>query len=167
MSSQSYSVDSALLTVTWPGSSGAYVAGAITYPGYGFYVGQTFSYRGTLFGAATPTNDLVISITGVNASGGVNTFTVSGTGPAPAVAGSFAINLGMVTRSALRDASDITRMIKERAFYNERRTESPVNMRNAYRNQDNQYRLSYLFGKLKCGACLGGAFNLNGPRYGS
>lgn len=164
MSSQSYSVDSALLTVTWPGSSGAYVAGTITYPGYGFYVGQSFSYRGTMFGGSTPTNDLVINITGVNASGGVNTFTVSGTGPAAAAAGSFSLNLGVVTRSAIRDASDITRMIKERSIYNERRTDGPVDTRNVNPNLDNQYRLSYLFGKLKCGACVAGAFNLDGPR---
>jgi hypothetical protein len=159
MSSQSYSVDSALLLVTWPGSSGAYVASTITYPGYGFYVGQNFQFKGTLLGGTSPANDITLSITGINASGGVNTFSVSGTGPAPAVAGTFALNLGMTTRSALRDASDMTRMLKERLIYGEKLKGTATDK---VPIQGNQHRLSYLFGKLKCGDGLAGAFNLNG-----
>ena len=159
MSSQSYSVDSALLNVTWAGSSAAYGVGTITYAGYGFYVGQSFSFKGTLLGGTSPANDLTVSITGINASGGVNTFSVSGTGPAAAGAGSYALNLGMTTRSALRDASDMTRMLKERLIYGEKRKGTATD---TVPIQGNQHRLSYLFGKLKCGDGLAGAFNLNG-----
>ena len=172
MSSQSYSVDSALLIATW-GSNAPYSV-TVSYGGYGYYVGQSFSFRGTLFRGATPTNDITITVTGVDASGGINTVAVTGRGPA--TAGSFGLNIGITTRSALRDASDITRMIKERTIYNEKRVGSPIAAPGTIGNgngemlwipQGNQYRLSYLFGKLKCGACVGGAFNLNGPLSGS
>jgi hypothetical protein len=159
MSSQSYAVDSALLRVTWAGSSAPYVASTITYPGYGFYVGRSFSFKGTLLGGTSPANDLTISIATVDPAGGVNTFTVSGTGPAAEAAGSFILNLGMTTQNALRDASDMTRMLKERIIYNEKRKGTATD---TVPIQGNQHRLSYLFGKLKCGDALAGAFNLNG-----
>jgi hypothetical protein len=87
-----------------------------------------------------------------------------------------------------RDASDRTRMIRERLIYNEKRAgtnitagtpgliigrpqKNPagVNHLNAgnaellWQQQGNNFRLAYLFGKLKCGDGFGGVFNLNGP----
>ena len=158
MSSQSYSVDSALLNVTWAGESAAYGA-TVTYAGYGFYVGQSFQYKGTLFGGTSPANDITLSVTSVNASGGINTITATGTGPAAAGAGAFAVNVGITTRNAIRDASDMTRMLKERIIYNEKRKGTATD---TVPIQGNQHRLSYLFGKLKCGDGVAGAFNLNG-----
>lgn len=74
----------------------------------------------------------------------------------------------------LRDASDMTRMIRERARYNEFKsgnTVAPGNTENPWVPYGNAFRLSYLFGKLKCGSCTtgsppyinGNAFAGNGP----
>lgn len=88
-----------------------------------------------------------------------------------------------------RDASDITRQIKERLFYlNSKDTTTilknksslavggrpqinpagvnhvPGNSESAWIPYSNQYRLSYFFGKMNgCVACPGGLFNGNGP----
>ena len=88
-----------------------------------------------------------------------------------------------------RDASDIIKMKKQLIMYNEKKTGSPINKDkknlivggrpqvnpagvnhvpagNAevlWQPQGNQFRLSYLFGKVQCGDCSGSAFNLNGP----
>jgi hypothetical protein len=88
-----------------------------------------------------------------------------------------------------RDSSDITKQIKERIMYNEKKANSPIdtgkrslivggrpqvnpagvnhlpagNAELLWQPQGNQFRLSYLFGKVQCGECDGGAFNSNGP----
>lgn len=69
-----------------------------------------------------------------------------------------------------RDSSDYTRMIRERIRYNEFKTGNsiaPGNTENPWVPYGNAFRLSYLYGKLKCGACNSGTggtvFNLNGP----
>jgi hypothetical protein len=92
-----------------------------------------------------------------------------------------------------RDASDRTRMIKQRIIYNEKKSGSSINTGKSslmvggrpqvnpagvnhlaagnaeilWLPQGNQYRLSYLYGKVQCGSCVGNAFNLNGPQSGS
>lgn len=93
-----------------------------------------------------------------------------------------------------RDASDITRMLKQRIMYNEKKADSPINAGkqslivggrpqlnpagvnhlpagNAellWQPQGNQFRLSYLFGQALCTTgCGGNAFNSNGPRLTS
>ena len=88
-----------------------------------------------------------------------------------------------------RDASDITRQIKERLFYlNSKDTTTirkdksslavggrpqinpagvnhlPGNSESAWIPYSNQYRLSYFFGKMKCNTnCPAGLFNGDGP----
>jgi hypothetical protein len=72
-----------------------------------------------------------------------------------------------------RDASDRTRAIRERLIFNEKRAGTNIQMGSAglgrgnaeplWQQQGNNFRLAYLFGKLKCGDAFGGAFNLNGP----
>jgi hypothetical protein len=71
-----------------------------------------------------------------------------------------------------RDASDITRAIREQIRYNEFKTGntiSPGNTDNPWIPYGNGFRLSYLHGKLKCGACSnsptpqGNIFSGNGP----
>lgn len=93
----------------------------------------------------------------------------------------------------VRDASDRTSMIRQRIMYNEKKQNSPVftgkrslivggrpqvnpagvnhlpagNAELLWQPQGNQFRLSYLMGKVQCGGCNGRAFNSNGPLYGS
>ena len=65
----------------------------------------------------------------------------------------------------LRDSSDATRQIREQILYREKKVSSPVqpgNSEQIWLTYGNQLRLSYLYGKLKCGSCSGGAFNQNG-----
>jgi hypothetical protein len=65
-----------------------------------------------------------------------------------------------------RDASDYTRMIRERGDYNAYKTGStilPGTGEHVWIAYGNQFRLSYLFGKLKCGSCTGNAIYGNGP----
>jgi hypothetical protein len=65
-----------------------------------------------------------------------------------------------------RDASDITRAIRETIRYNEFKsgnTISPGNTENPWIATGNGFRLSYLQGKLKCSTCSGNAFYGNGP----
>ena len=69
-----------------------------------------------------------------------------------------------------RDSSDVTRMIRERIIYNESKSGSsipPGNTENPWIKNGNGFRLSYLFGKVKCGDCNvgsgGNAFAGNGP----
>jgi hypothetical protein len=65
----------------------------------------------------------------------------------------------------LRDSADYTRQIREQIIYNENKANStvqPGNSENPFHDYANGYRLSYLYGKLKCGSCSGGAFNGNG-----
>lgn len=71
----------------------------------------------------------------------------------------------------LRDSSDNTRMIREQIRYNEFKSANPItpgNTENPWIAYGNGFRLSYLHGKLKCGACNpstnnGNAFAGNGP----
>lgn len=65
----------------------------------------------------------------------------------------------------LRDASDLTRRIREQIIYRENKTGStiqPGDSEHKWVMFGNQFRLSYLYGKLNCAACSGGAFNQNG-----
>ena len=65
-----------------------------------------------------------------------------------------------------RDASDITRAIRERITYNEFKASTPVspgNTEDPWIPYGNAIRLSYLYGKLKCGSCSGNAMYGNGP----
>ena len=65
-----------------------------------------------------------------------------------------------------RDSSDVTRMIRERIAYNEYKVGTvvaPGNNENAWIAYGNNFRLSYLQGKLKCASCSGNAFYGNGP----
>lgn len=65
----------------------------------------------------------------------------------------------------LRDASDLTRQIREQLIFRENRVGSsiqPGDSEHKWIMFGNQFRLSYLYGKLKCGNCTGGAFNQNG-----
>lgn len=72
-----------------------------------------------------------------------------------------------------RDASDVTRILKERLIYNEKRAGTNIvpntpglgrgNAETLWQIQGNQFRTSYLFGKMHCTNCSGGVFNTNGP----
>jgi hypothetical protein len=186
MSSQSYQFDAALVTISW--SSPTYSA-VVNYGGSGYPVGtNVFVVKGSSFsGGTTPTNDATITLT-ASSSGVLSGTTITGT--SPAATGSTAVSLEYnAANFIMRDASDITRALKERIIYNEKRVGSPINSGKGgslvfgrpgvnpgsensipagnaemlWIPQGNQYRLSYLFGKLKCGAGSGGAFNLNGP----
>lgn len=73
----------------------------------------------------------------------------------------------------VRDSSDYTRRIREQISYVEfyKKTSAPAvnnpispgNTENPWIPYGNQFRLSYLFGKLKCTTCTGNAFVGNGP----
>ena len=55
-----------------------------------------------------------------------------------------------------RDASDVTRIKKERLIYRENKSGStvpPGNPLPVWIKGGNQFRLSYLFGKVECGDC--------------
>jgi len=184
-SSQTINNDPAVLAIT--STNGAY-AGAVTYTsrGYGYKIGNSFTIQGTFLGGLTPANDLTISVASTSAYGGIQTITQSGTG---VNTNTYTVTLDLNNNYRFeRDASDITRALRERIIYNEKRAgtnivpggASPVTGRpgvtpagvnhlpagNAevlWQQQGNNFRLAYLFGKLKCGAGFGGAFNLNGP----
>jgi hypothetical protein len=53
----------------------------------------------------------------------------------------------------LRDSSDYTRMIKERAVYREQKLVEPVS---PLVSQSNAYNLSYVMGRVECAGCTGG-----------
>lgn len=68
---------------------------------------------------------------------------------------------------ASRDASDITRQLRERIRYAENRSVGPLHPGFTERTllrQGNQFRLSYLYGRLNCktGGCAGNAFSASG-----
>lgn len=129
-------------------------------------------------GYSTTTSDTAIFTVTAATSGGV----ISTVGPTTATNSVWRLQAGSAnTALSTRDASDITRQIKERALYNEFKTNSTIlnatklDRRGAinpygpgasgtlWLQQSNQFRLSYLFGKMKCNdACVGGAFNLDG-----
>ena len=172
MSSQGVSFDPATVTVGWSGST--YNSVVIDYVGFGYSQGDILVYQGTLFGGNTPANDLTLTFT-VSTTSVLSTVTASGT--APTANGSFRLTLDNVRASKMnRDASDYTKMLKQRSIYLEKRKNSPIvapglsgygNAEMAWIPQGNQYRLDYLMGKTKCRACVGGAFNLNGPQSNS
>jgi hypothetical protein len=65
----------------------------------------------------------------------------------------------------LRDSSDLTRQIREQAIYRENKSGSviqPGSSEHKWLMFGNQFRLSYLHGKVKCGDSSGCAFNKNG-----
>ena len=53
----------------------------------------------------------------------------------------------------LRDSSDYTKMLKERAIYKEN---TAGNMASVLLYQSNQYNLSHAFGRVDCVGCTGG-----------
>jgi len=143
--------------------------------------------RGILLGGASPTNDMVISVSTVNASGGITAVTFSGTSAANV---SFNVTMDVAFSAKVeRDASDRTRAIRERLIYNEKRGGTNISFGGAslvpgghagttpagvnhlpagnaeilWQQQGNNFRLAYLTGKMKCGGGFGGVYNLNGP----
>ena len=171
MSSQSGAFESALVNISWASNAGYTIA--LVYGGSGYTNGvRTFILSGILFGGTTPANDATVTVT--NTLGVLSSPTITGTGPS--VAGSRTVNLEYSTQYIMRDASDITRALKERIMYNEKRAGSPItagkqtcagNAQVLWQPQGNQFRMSYLMGKLKCGGGSAGAFNLNGPLQAS
>ena len=161
MSSQGISFDPATVIVSWDG--GTYTP-TLVYGGFGYSQGDSFIYQGTLFGGATPTNDLTLTFT-ISATGVLSSVGRSGT--APSGTGNITLTLDNVRMSKMnRDASDYTKMLKQRSIYLEKRADSPITNRelsDSWIPQGNQFRLDYLTGKMKCRACVGGPFNLNGP----
>jgi hypothetical protein len=166
MSSQGISFDPATVIVSW--DDGNYTA-TLVYGGFGYSQGDTFVYQGTLFGGSTPANDLTLTFT-ISATGVLSGPGQSGTAP-DGKTDSITLTLDNVRDSKMnRDASDYTKMLKQRSIYLEKRENSPITNRqsaDAWIPQGNQYRIDYLMGKVKCRACVGGAFNLNGPRSNS
>jgi len=172
MSSQGISFDPATVIVSW--GSGSYNTPTIVYGGSGYSQGDIFVYQGTLFGGNTPANDLTLTFT-ISATGVLSSPGQSGT--APSGTGGITLTLDNVRGSKMnRDASDNTKMLKQRRIYLEKRRNSPIvapglsgygNAQLAWIPQGNQFRIDYLMGKVKCRACVGGAFNLNGPQSSS
>lgn len=187
MSSQSASIRTARFkylknsgTVPYSVSSVVLIDGGI-----GCYaVGDSFVIPGARLGG-NGSNALTLTVSTVTTIGTILTYTVSGDGADTTVDIIFPIHVGSMlydyalSITATRDASDMTKMIKERIMYNEKKTGSPIirnkagfagNAEVLWQPQGNQFRLSYLFGKVKCGGCAnggGGAFNLNGPLQAS
>lgn len=65
----------------------------------------------------------------------------------------------------LRDASDWTRRLKEQRkyySYSTQNTGSKITGGDPWFKYGNQFRLTYLYGKFKCGSCPAAAFN-GGP----
>lgn len=164
MSSQCTAFMPALITVSW--TAGTYSTLLVS-AGFGYSPGDVFTMKGTLFGGLSPQNDLTLIPT-VSQTGVIVTLAIAPGATAPAGSGSITVSYELVRDKNTRDASDITRRIKERIIHVESQTSSPIN---SYKYpemiQSNQYRLSYIYGKLNCGACVAGAFNLNGAVQGS
>lgn len=127
--------------------------------------------RGILLGGLSPTNDMTISVSTVNAYGGITAVTFTGTS---AAAVTFNITMDVAFSAKVeRDASDRTRAIRERLIYNEKRGGTNIqggsgvtgrgNAEPLWQQQGNNFRLAYLTGKMKCGGAFGGVYNLNGP----
>jgi hypothetical protein len=154
--------------------------------GAGYSIGESFVVPGPILGGPEGTS-ITIVITNISAAG-VLTLAAFGSLGVDSL-GSNILVLLEGNKAGYRDASDITRALKERIIYNEKRAGSPIfsgkggslvpgrpgvnpgsennipagNAEMLWIPQGNQYRLSYLFGKLKCRAGFAGAFNLNGP----
>ena len=157
-------------------------AATIQYAGTGYTTGDTFIIRGTMLGGSSPLNDLTLTVTAATVNGlpnAVNSLAVSGTSLTGLVPQS--VTLEYPNNKTARDSSDITRMLKERLAYNEYRNGTNIadsvksdrrggvifnnagaaNQRELL--QSNGFRMSYLKGRMNCGACAGGYFNANGP----
>lgn len=161
MSSQSFAFDPATLTISWTGGS---YSVSVLYGGFGYVTGDSFRFRGTLFGGSSPLNDITISPTTISSLGVIQTVSIVTPATPPAGTGAITVSYGNIRNKMMRDASDITTRIKERIIQLESQANSPINSY-VYPEiiQSNQYRLSYIYGKIKCGACSSGAFNLSGP----
>ena len=176
----------------WLYQNGAFTSATVTpflgytvtiqYAGTGYTTGDTFIIRGTMLGVSSPLNDLTLTVTAATVNGlpnAVNSLAVSGYGAAGLVPQSF--TLEYPNNKTARDSSDITLMLKERLAYNEYR--SGTNIADSVKSdrrggvvfnntgaanqrellQSNGFRMSYLKGRMNCGACAGGYFNANGP----
>jgi hypothetical protein len=190
MTSQSLGGTDAIISVALA-SSGSYSTINVTLlkQGSSYLVGDVFVFLGSQLSGVNPANNLTFTVSSINTTGGILTYSVSGTGAAVT-----STTLNVPTGQSLqysytRDASDITRALKERTIYNEKRSGSLItsgkggslilgrpgvnpgaennlpagNGQRLWIPHGNQYRLSFLFGRLKCGDCSGGAFNLPGP----
>ena len=195
MSSQSLGATDAIISVVIPATSATAYSGITTFTnrGLSYAQGDVIVISGPRLGGDISTHDLTITVNTVSANGRILTATITGTS-ASITAITYTINLPSnqsFNYYYTRDASDITRNIKERIIYNEKRLNSPINSGKrgslvfgrpgvnpgaensipagnagiAWIPYSNEYRLSYLFGKLKCGGTntIAGAFNLNGP----
>lgn len=175
-SSQTNNYCPAVITVVIGTAGAAYSAGTITVQtrGYGHKIGNSFTIQGTFLGGASPANDLTVSVLTVNSYGGIATLSTAIGTSGPSSVGSYRLTLDFNNTYRLaRDSSDITRSLRERLIYNEKRAGTNIipstvgvargNAEPLWQQQGNAFRLAYLFGKLKCGAGFGGAFNLNGP----
>jgi hypothetical protein len=153
--------------------------GVVSYSGSGYKVGNSIGVKGDTINGTSPANDMTISVSEVNAVGGITGLFVSGTTPpaigsdAPLVT-NFLITMDMAFgQKFLRDASDRTRALRERLIYNEKRAGTNItpgtpglgrgHAETLWQQQGNNFRMAYLTGKMKCGAAFGGAYNLNGP----
>jgi len=139
-------------------------------------------------------NSLKITPTSTTSAGGINSASISGTFSQSLVGVPILITPDYYDYKLGNDSSDQTRALRERLIYNEKRTNTTIglakrgslvpgghsgttpagvnhlpagNAELLWQQQGNQFRLSYLFGKLKCAAidgnAYGCAFNLNGP----
>jgi hypothetical protein len=198
MSSQTETGKAAVITVVLTGFGSDYATDStvtMQNAGIGYAPGDSLTVLGSLIGG-NGTNNLTLTVLTTSNRGAIITFSVSGT--ASLTASTFTdISLpfpssGLGYRSSIqytRDSSDITKQIKERIMYNEKKANSPVktgkrslivggrpqvnpagvnhlpagNAELLWQPQGNQFRLSYLFGKVQCGECDGGAFNSSGP----
>jgi len=163
----------------------------VTQPGRGYSIGDSFVFPASVFGVdlkTKPNFNITALVTATTDTTGIQTLSIST--PLDTIRPANVLLQGNKDYGfGIRDASDITRALKERIIYNEKRAGSPINSGKGgslvfgrpgvnpgsennipagnaemlWIPQGNQYRLSYLFGKLKCGAGSAGAFNLNGP----
>jgi hypothetical protein len=178
MSSQSSTFDPALLSIR---NTGATYTATVVYAGTGYAANESFIVRGNMLGGTSPANDLTIVVTtGIagNLPNAVTSVALSGVATGTVAT---TVSLEMQNNRTARDASDMTRKLKERIIYNEYRAGTTIAgalKANRLGNilttttgganqlellQGNAFRLSYLKGKLNCGACVGGPFNTNGP----
>ena len=163
----------------------------VTQPGSGYSVGDSFVFSASVFGVdlkTKPNFNITALVTATTDTTGIQTLSIS-TPLDTNIPANVLLQGNKDYGFGFRDASDITRALKERIIYNEKRAGSPINSGKGgslvfgrpgvnpgsennipagnaemlWIPQGNQYRLSYLFGKLKCGAGSAGAFNLNGP----
>lgn len=182
MSAQSGPFDAASLTIT--NTTTTYNA-FVSYAGTGYTTGDRFIFRGTLFGGTSPANDLTVVVTAGSSAIGlpnaVSAVTLSGV--ATGTVASVVLVLQNNDRTA-RDPGEVTRRLRERLIYNESR--SGTNIVGSLKDtrlsrlgfiklndygganqlelrQGNEFRMAYLKGRLNCGACIGGGFNVNGP----